>query len=101
VRPQACRRFAFRCNLFCFSPSKRWSIKTDKKGEKAMFKVNEANWDRIARVVLGIVLLVLGLGGTVGGVLGIVLDILGVILLVTGLVGFGPLYTLFKFSTKK
>jgi len=26
-----------------------------------MFKVNEANWDRIARVVLGIVLLVLGL----------------------------------------
>jgi hypothetical protein len=66
-----------------------------------MFKVNEANWDRIARVVLGIVLLVLGLGGTVGGVLGIVLDILGVILLVTGLVGFCPLYTLFKFSTKK
>ena len=66
-----------------------------------MFKINEANWDRIARVVLGIVLLVLGLGGTVGGVLGIVLDILGVILLVTGLVGFCPLYALFKFSTKK
>jgi len=66
-----------------------------------MFKVNEANWDRIARVVLGVVLLFLGLGGTVGGVLGIVLDILGVILLVTGLVGFCPLYTLFKFSTKK
>jgi hypothetical protein len=66
-----------------------------------MFKVNEANWDRIARVVLGIVLLVLGLGGTVSCVLGIVLDIFGVILLVTGLVGFCPLYTLFKFSTKK
>ena len=66
-----------------------------------MFKVNEANWDRIARVVLGIVLLVLGLGGTVGGVLAIVLDILGVVLLVTGLVGFCPLYALLKFSTKK
>jgi hypothetical protein len=66
-----------------------------------MFKINEANWDRIARVVLGIILLFLGLGGTVTGVLGIIFDILGVILLVTGIVGFCPLYTLFKFSTKK
>ena len=66
-----------------------------------MFKVNEANWDRIARVVLGIILLFLGLGGTVTGILGVVFDILGVILLVTGLVGFCPLYRLFNFSTKK
>jgi hypothetical protein len=66
-----------------------------------MFKINEANWDRIARVVLGIVLLVLGLTGVAAGVLGIVLDILGVVLLVTGLVGFCPLYSLVKFSTKK
>jgi membrane-bound ClpP family serine protease len=66
-----------------------------------MFKVNEANWDRIARVVLGIILLFLGLGGTVTGVLGVVFAILGVILLVTGAVGVCPLYMLFKFSTKK
>lgn len=66
-----------------------------------MFKINEANWDRIARVVLGIILLVLGLTGVAAGVLGIVLDILGVVLLVTGLVGFCPLYSLTKFSTKK
>ncbi len=66
-----------------------------------MFKVNEANWDRIVRVVLGIVLLYLGLGGVVVGTLGIVLDILGAILLVTGVVGVCPLYMLFKFSTKK
>jgi len=66
-----------------------------------MFKVNEANWDRIARVVIGIILLILGLAGTVTGILGVVFDILGVILLVTGLVGICPLYMLIKFSTKK
>ncbi|HNT26166.1 MAG TPA: DUF2892 domain-containing protein [Anaerolineales bacterium] len=66
-----------------------------------MFKVNEANWDRIARALLGIVLLYLGFGGVLAGTLGIVVGVLGAILLITGLVGFCPLYTLFKFSTKK
>jgi hypothetical protein len=66
-----------------------------------MFKVNEADWDRIARVIIGVILLFLGLGGTVTGVLGIIFDILGVILLLTGLVGFCPLYALLKFGTKK
>ena len=66
-----------------------------------MFKINEANWDRVVRVVLGVVLLYLGLGGVVGGTLGIILDILGAIFLLTGAVGFCPLYILLKFSTKK
>ena len=66
-----------------------------------MFKVNEANWDRIARVVFGIILLILGLSGVVAGVPGIILDVVGAILLVTGLVGVCPLYMLLKFSTKK
>lgn len=66
-----------------------------------MIKVNEANWDRIARVVFGVILLFLSLGGTVSGVLGVIFGILGAISLVTGLVGFCPLYTLLKFSTKK
>ena len=66
-----------------------------------MFKVNEANWDRIARVVLGAVLLLLGLGHVMTGALGIVVDVLGAILLLTGVVGICPLYMLFKFSTKK
>jgi hypothetical protein len=66
-----------------------------------MFKANETKWDRIVRVVLGIVLLYLGLGGVVVGTLGVVLDILGAILLLTGVVGFCPLYRLFNFSTKK
>jgi len=64
-------------------------------------KVNEGKWDRIVRVVLGIVLFYLALGGVVAGTLGIVLGIVGVVLFVTGLVGFCPLYALLKFSTKK
>ena len=66
-----------------------------------MFKVNEAKWDRIARVVLGILLLYVGFGGVASGALGIVLGVLGAIALLTGLVGFCPLYALFKFSTQK
>jgi hypothetical protein len=70
-------------------------------GDKKMVKVNEAKWDRIVRVILGIALLVLGLSGAVAGGFGIVLDIVGVILIVTGVVGVCPLYLLFKFSTNK
>ncbi len=65
-----------------------------------MFKLNEANWDRIVRVVLGVVLLYLGFGGVVTGALGVIFDVVGVLALVTGLVGFCPAYWLFKFSTK-
>jgi hypothetical protein len=64
-------------------------------------KVNEASWDRIVRVVLGILLLYLGWGGVVTGGLGAVLKILGFLPLLTGLVGWCPLYALFKFGTKQ
>lgn len=65
-----------------------------------MFKTNEANWDRIVRAVLGIILLYVGFGGVVVGTLGTVLGIVGALALVTGLVGFCPMYALIKFSTK-
>jgi hypothetical protein len=61
--------------------------------------VNEANWDRIARVVLGLVLLYLGWSGVVGGSLGTVLKVLGFVPLLTGLIGWCPLYSLLKFRT--
>jgi Inner membrane protein YgaP-like, transmembrane domain len=66
-----------------------------------MLKLNEASWDRIARVVLGIILLVLGWGGIVGGGWGVFLKIIGFVPLLTGLVGICPIYALLKFSTKK
>ncbi|PWH13783.1 MAG: DUF2892 domain-containing protein [Anaerolineae bacterium] len=61
--------------------------------------VNEATWDRIARVVLGVVLLYLGWSGVVGGTLGVVLKFLGFVPLLTGLIGWCPLYSLLKFRT--
>jgi hypothetical protein len=64
-------------------------------------KVNQANWERMARVVLGIVLLYSGFGGLVTGTWGIVAEIVGVIALLTGLTGWCPIYALLKTGTKK
>ena len=61
--------------------------------------INEAGWDRIARVVLGLVLLAIGLGGLMAAPWGIVIAVVGLILLITGLIGFCPLYRLFNFHT--
>lgn len=57
-------------------------------------KVNEASWDRIARVVVGLGLI----GATLGGVIG-AWGWIGVLPVVTGLVGFCPAYTLLGIST--
>lgn len=65
------------------------------------FKVNEAGWDRAARVVLGIALLVLGFGGILPGAWGTVASVAGFIPLLTGLLGWCPLYAVLKFSTQK
>ena len=63
--------------------------------------LNEAGWDRIVRVVLGIALLYLGWAGMVTGGWGTFLKIIGFLPLLTGLVGFCPAYALFKFRTNK
>ena len=61
--------------------------------------VNEARWDRIVRIVLGVTLLYLGWSGAVAGTLAAVFKIVGFVPLVTGLVGWCPLYALFKVRT--
>jgi hypothetical protein len=61
--------------------------------------INEANWDRIVRVLLGIALLYLGWAGVVTGGLGVFLKIIGFVPLLTGLVGWCPIYALLKFRT--
>jgi len=63
--------------------------------------VNEAGWDRIVRVVLGIVLLYLGWTDVVTGDWGTFLKIIGFLPLLTGLVGFCPLYAVLKIRTHK
>lgn len=63
--------------------------------------VNESGWDRIVRVVLGIALLYLGWAGVVTGGWGVFLKVIGFVPLLTGLVGFCPLYAIFKVHTNK
>ncbi len=66
-----------------------------------MSYVNEAGLDRVIRILLGIVLLVLGWAGVVTGGLGLFLKIIGFVPLITGLVGWCPLYAVFGFSTRR
>ena len=60
---------------------------------------NEASWDRIARVVIGVVLIYLGFSGTVEGGFGTFLGVFGFVPLATGLLGWCPLYAIFKVRT--
>ncbi|MEQ8719020.1 MAG: DUF2892 domain-containing protein [Acidimicrobiales bacterium] len=60
--------------------------------------VNQAGWERIARVALGIVLMIVGFA-VIGGTGGIIMGIVGVVPLATGLSGWCPLYSLFGFRT--
>lgn len=62
---------------------------------------NEASWDRIARVVLGAVLIYLGFSDTVSGGFGTFLGILGFVPLITGVVGWCPAYAIFRFRTNR
>ena len=62
---------------------------------------NEAGWDRIVRIVLGVALLYLGWAGVVAGGWGTFLMVIGFVPLLTGLVGFCPIYAIFKVRTIK
>ena len=64
-------------------------------------KINETHIDSVIRIFAAVLLLYLGFGGELVGGIAIVADILGVILLLTGVVGFCPLYALFRFSKRK
>jgi hypothetical protein len=63
--------------------------------------INEAGWDRIARVILGVVLLILAFSNIVSGALGTVFIVIGIVALLTGLSGICPAYMLLRFRTKK
>ena len=63
-----------------------------------MLHVNEARWDRLARVLFGALVLASGLE-VFTGVLGIGLTLLGLAMVVTGGLGWCPAYALFHRST--
>ena len=64
-------------------------------------KSNEGSTDRIIRVILGIVLIIVGWLVLRNSVLGVILDIIGVILLITAVTGFCLIYRLLGISTAK
>lgn len=64
-------------------------------------KRNMANIDRLIRAIIAVLLAYLYFGGIVTGVFGIILVVLAAILLLTSILGFCPLYALFKTSTFK
>ncbi len=66
-----------------------------------MRTVNEALWDRVARVTLGVVLLSLGWSGAVGGGWGVALKVVGLLPLATGLSGWCVLYALLGYRTNR
>ena len=63
-------------------------------------EINEAPIDRIIRIVAGIALAGLALGGAVTAPLLYGVGVVAALLLVTGIVGFCPLYALLRVSTK-
>lgn len=59
---------------------------------------NEAGWDRLLRIVLGVVLLIVGFG-VMDGTAGVIVGIVAFVPLLTGLIGWCPLYSLVRFRT--
>jgi len=64
-------------------------------------KRNLSNLDRMIRVVVAALFAYLYFAGIMTGGLGIVLLVLGVVFAVTAIVGYCPLYSIFKFSSFK
>ena len=64
-------------------------------------KRNMSNLDRIIRAIVAVLFAYLYFGGIVTGGLGIFLVVVGAVLLLTAIIGFCPLYVLFKISTLK
>lgn len=62
--------------------------------------VNEAGWERVARIVLGVVLLIVGFG-VMDGTAGVIVGVVAFVPLLTGLTGWCPLYSLLGFRTNK
>jgi hypothetical protein len=64
-------------------------------------KKNMGTIDRVIRIVLAIVVVILYMNGSITGVAAIILGILAFVFIITSLIGFCPLYVPFKISTIK
>lgn len=66
-----------------------------------MFSQNESTIDRVVRAIVGIILIYAWYAPFVTGTLAIVALVVGVVFLLTGIIGWCPLYSLFKMGTYK
>jgi len=64
-------------------------------------KLNMGSWDRIIRLLITLLIVVLLFAGVLKGALVIILGIIAIILFVTSIIGFCPLYVVFGVTTKK
>jgi hypothetical protein len=64
-------------------------------------KINETHIDSVMRLFASVLLLYVGFSDELSGALAIMAVGLGVMLLLTGVVGFCPLYALFRFNRRK
>lgn len=62
--------------------------------------VNMGKTDRVIRILVAIVIVILYFTNQISGTAAIVLGIIGLIFIITSIIGFCPLYVPFKFSTK-
>ena len=64
------------------------------------FGTNEGTIDRVVRIVLGLGLLAVALGGNIAAPWLYLVWVVAAVLLVTGAVGFCALYAIFRVSTR-
>ncbi|MGC8789184.1 YgaP family membrane protein [Caldisericum sp.] len=62
---------------------------------------NEGNVDRIIRIIVGLVLILISIFASLNPTLRVIFIVIGVIALVTGLTGFCLVYQLLGISTRK
>lgn len=63
--------------------------------------INQASWDRAARVVLGLLMLIFGASGAVPGIWGPALLIFSTVPLLTGILGWCPFYAILGLRTNR
>lgn len=63
--------------------------------------MNQAGWDRLLRVAVGLALLAVGWSNAVPGLWAAVCKIFGWLPLISGLIGFDPVYALLGVSTRR
>ena len=64
-------------------------------------KLNMGKTDRIIRLIIAAVIVILYFTGQISGIAAIILGIIAVIFILTGAIGYCPLYAPFKISTRK